>query len=67
MKLRKSKGQYILTDVTLPLTAQLELESGGELDVEISIIDNRQITQAQRNFIFKLCEEFAYYSGEDKE
>lgn len=67
MKLHKHKGQYILTDVTLPFTAQLELENGSELEVEISIVDNRQITHSQRNFIFKLCEEFAYYSGEDKE
>jgi len=67
MKLRKIKGQYILTEVSVPFTAEMELENGGELEVELSIIDNRIITQSQRNFIFKLCEEFAYYSGEDKE
>ena len=67
MKLRKHKGQYIISEAKFPFSAEIELENGGELEVELSIIDNRIITQSQRNFIFKLCEEFAYYSGEDKE
>ena len=67
MKLRKHKGQYIISEAKFPFSAEIELENGGELEVELSIIDNRIITQSQRNFIFKLCEEFAYYSGEDKD
>ena len=44
MKLRKHKGQYIISEAKFPFSAEIELENGGELEVELSIIDNRIIT-----------------------
>lgn len=66
-KLRKEKGKYIVSGFTLPLHAEYEVETGDEIEVTITVVDKRHITEKQRNFIFALCDEFAYFQGDDKE
>ena len=65
--LSKKNGKYILEDVVLPNSAELELEMGESIAVEIKLLDKRQITSKQRNFIFALCREYQYHTGNDAE
>ena len=66
-KLQKLHGEYILKDYKLSLTNDMYLETGKALEVNVKLVDNRAITDKQRAFIFALCGEISYYTGEDKE
>lgn len=67
MKLAKRNNQYIVSQPNLSAVDELLLSSGGSLDIEIKIIDKRELSDQQRRFIFKLCSEVADNSGIDKE
>ncbi len=66
-KLYKSKGKYIVEGAKLSFTADLELEQGKSIEVDIKVVDSRIITQKQRAFIFVLCREIGWHLGEDTE
>jgi hypothetical protein len=68
-KLRKINGHYVLTDIKLNLTNEmyLDINPNNSLDVSVSLVDNRKITEQQRKFIFALCNEISYFTGDDKE
>ncbi len=64
-ELYKKNGIYIVKGVKLPITAEMELEQGLSIEVDIKVIDNRIITEKQRAFIFVLCREIGWHLGED--
>ena len=66
-KLRKEKGKYIVSNISLKHADELLLEHGGVLSVDVNIRDNRYMSVSQRNFIFKLCREVEYETGVDHE
>lgn len=63
----KRNGEYLLKGFTISTTDDLFLECGEKLEVNVSKVDNRHITEQQRKFIFALCNDIAYYMGEDAE
>lgn len=67
LKLWKSKGQFIISQPELSIVNNMYLDSGGKLDVELKIIDKRSMSDKQRRFIFKLCQEVEDNTGLDKE
>lgn len=67
MKLWKNKGQFIISQPELSMVNNMYLDSGGKLDVELKIIDKRSMSDKQRRFIFKLCQEVEDNTGLDKE
>lgn len=66
-KLRKQDGMYVLEGVGLSKSDSLLLEHGETLDVNVSVVDDRHITNQQRKFIFHLLADICEYSGEDAE
>lgn len=68
-KLHKENGRYILKNFRLNQVNEmyLECDAANSLDVDVKLIDRRLITEQQRKFIFALCGEISYYTGEDKE
>lgn len=66
-KLRKVKGHYVLTDISLSLANDmyLDMTPSNTLEVNVNLVDNRQITEQQRKFIFALCKEISYFTGDD--
>lgn len=67
MKLTKKNNQYIVSKPQLSLANEMLLESGGSLGIEMKLLDMRTMTNQQRKFIFKLCQEVNDYSGLEKE
>lgn len=63
----KRNGVYVVEKLGLSKTDDLFLECGKKLEVNISKVDNRHITDQQRKFIFALCNDIGYYMGEDSE
>lgn len=51
----------------LKQTDKMFLDCGEALEVNVQLIDKRHITDQQRKFIFALCNEIAYYTGDDRE
>lgn len=66
-KLKKVGGQYIIDDPSLRLTDMMALDYGEVFDVTVHVVDKRIISPQQRKFIFALCSEVSYFTGEDKE
>lgn len=66
-KLYKRNGIYFLDTITLKQTDEMFLDCGEALEVNVRLVDKRRITDQQRKFIFALCGEIAYYTGDDKE
>ena len=66
-KLRKHNNTMTVSGVKLNQADMLLLDSGGELDVHVSTVDQRYITDQQRRFIFALCGIVEYQSGIDSE
>ena len=66
-RLHKVKGHYVLTDVQLNLANEMYLEVAptNSLEVSVNLVDNRKITEQQRKFIFALCNEISYFTGDD--
>lgn len=65
--LHKQNGQYILKGYHLNTVNDMYLDCGNSLDVDIKLVDNRHITEQQRKFIFALCNEISYHTGQDRE
>lgn len=66
-KLKKVNGKYVIEDLKLPQLAELELNNGGDLWVNVEVLDKRKISDKQRKFIFALCNEISYHTGNDRE
>ena len=65
--IEKHNGIYIVKGAPISKVDDLMLDCGEVLEVNISKVDNRHISDRQRKFIFALCSEIAYYMGEDTE
>lgn len=68
-KLRIENGKFVVDDFKLNLVNQmfLETDSKNYLDISIILHDKRLITDQQRKFIFALCNEISFETGEDSE
>lgn len=66
-KLTKSNGKYTIDKIHLSQANEMYLECGGCLEVDVKVVDKRHITDQQRKFIFALCNEISYYTGDDRE
>lgn len=66
-KLVKRSSAYLLMDVHLSQTNELMLACGDALEVDIKVLDKRHISDQQRKFIFALCNDIGYYTGDDTE
>lgn len=66
-KLVKRNSAYLLRDVRLSQTNELMLACGDALEVDIKVLDKRHISDQQRKFIFALCNDIGYYTGDDTE
>lgn len=66
-KLMKVNGQYTLYRPELPLSAELDLDEGVTLPVDITILDGRKLSDKQRKFIFALVNAYGYETGLDRE
>lgn len=65
--LRKHNGQKVVNGLFLSQANEMYLDCGEALEIDVRLIDKRSITDQQRKFIFALCNEIAYYTGDDKE
>lgn len=67
--LRKLNGVYVLNNFKLNTVNEMYLDTNpnNTLEVDVKLVDNRHITDQQRKFIFALCGEIAYHTGDDKE
>lgn len=68
-KLYKRGSEYILKDYHLNQVNDMYLDCDLEnyIDVDVKLIDKRHITEQQRKFVFALCNEISYYTGDDSE
>lgn len=66
-KLTKSNGKYTIDKIHLSQANEMYLECGECLEVDVKVVDKRHITDRQRKFIFALCNEISYYTGDDRE
>lgn len=66
-KIIKKGNDLIVKELNLTFAQGISLEDGEALECDISILDNRMITDKQRKFIFALCSDYEFYSGEDRE
>lgn len=66
-KLTKSNGKYTIDKIHLSQANEMYLECGECLEVDVKVVDKRHITDQQRKFIFALCNEISYYTGDDRE
>lgn len=67
--LSKRNGTYVLTNYKLSQINDmyLECDSNNILEVDVKLVDKRHITDQQRKFIFALCNEISYYTGQESE
>lgn len=66
-KLYKRNGIYCLDTVTLKQTDEMFLDCGDSIDVDVRVVDKRYISDKQRRFIFALCRDMEYHTGNDSE
>lgn len=68
-KLVKKNGELVLKDYHLSQANDMYLDCDAQnsLEVSVKLVDKRLITEKQRKFIFALCGEIAYHTGDDKE
>ena len=65
--LRKHNGQKVVNGLSLSQVNEMYLDCGEALEIDVRLVDRRHITDQQRKFIFALCNEISYYTGDDKE
>lgn len=65
----KKNGELVLKDYHLSQANDMYLDCDAQnsLEVSVKLVDKRLITEKQRKFIFALCGEIAYHTGDDKE
>lgn len=66
-RLSKHDGMYVLRDFKLNQVNEMFLDCGDSLEVSVNLIDKRHISDQQRKFIFALCADMEYYTGNDSE
>lgn len=65
--LRKYNGQKVINGLSLSQVNEMYLDCGEVLEIDVRLVDKRHITDQQRKFIFALCNEISYYTGDDRE
>ena len=67
-RIRKINGIHVIEGAVLGEINDLFLDCSPDnyIDVEIKIIDTRRISEKQRNFIFALCDDISFYTGDEK-
>ena len=65
--LTKRNGHKVIDGLQLSQANEMYLDCGEALEINVQLVDNRHITDQQRKFIFALCGEISYYTGDDKE
>ena len=65
--LGKVNQHYVLKGLQLSQANDMLLDVGEVLEVEVRLVDMREISEQQRKFIFALCNEISYYTGYDSE
>lgn len=65
--LSKKGNQYLLDNFSLSNVQMLELDIGEVLEVDIKVVDKRNISENQRKLIFAICGDIENYTGYDKE
>lgn len=65
--LHKHNGQKVVNGLSLSQVNEMYLDCGEALEIDVRLMDRRHITDQQRKFIFALCNEISYYTGDDKE
>lgn len=63
----KKDGNYILHDCYFKDSDEIFLDCGDSLEVDVRIVDKRHISDQQRKFIFALCADMEYHTGNDSE
>lgn len=63
----KTNGSIVLHGFSLPKADDMFLDTGERLEVNISLVDSRMITDKQRRYIFALLGDFCDWTGEDPE
>lgn len=68
-KLYKNGDKYTLKDFKLNEVNEmyLDCDPSNFLNVDVRVLDQRHISEQQRKFIFVLCNEISFYTGEDSE
>ncbi len=68
-RVRKVNDTYVIEGANLGVINDLFLDCSPSnyIDVEIKVIDTRRISEQQRKFIFALCRDIEYYTGDDAE
>ena len=65
--LGKVNQNYVLKGLQLSQANDMLLDVGEVLEVEVRLVDSREISEQQRKFIFALCNEISYDTGYDSE
>jgi hypothetical protein len=67
--LKKKNGVYVVEQYKPSQINDmyLDCDENNALEVDIKLLDKRHITDQQRKFIFALCNEISFNTGEDKE
>ena len=66
-KLGKINNHYVIKGLSLSLANDMLLDIGEVLEVDVQLVDMREISEQQRKFIFALCNEISYHTGYDSE
>ncbi|MDL2276583.1 hypothetical protein LJC02_02900, partial [Breznakia sp. OttesenSCG-928-G09] len=66
-RLSKRGNQLVIDGYSLSIANNMLLDTGESLEVDVKLIDKRMITDQQRKFIFALCSEIAFYTGDEAE
>lgn len=66
-RIKKRNKDLILTGFETSIVNSMLLEEGKELEVNVSLVDKRAISEQQRKFIFALCRLYEYETGSDSE
>lgn len=65
--LHKHNGYKVVDGLRLSQVNEMYLDCGEALEVDVRLVDRRHISDQQRKFIFALCNEISYHTGDDRE
>ena len=65
--LKKCNGQKVIEGLALSQVNEMFLDCGETLAVNVQLVDKRHISDKQRKFIFALCNDMEFYTGNDSE
>lgn len=65
--LKKCNGQKVIEGLALSQVNEMFHDCGESLEVNVRLVDKRHISDKQRKFIFALCNDMEFYTGNDSE